>query len=499
MAVIYNDKVCIYANELIMYDPKRKVGSEKGFLPIGTYKGKVSRKQIAIARRASLRRPALVEFDSLEVYIQQLYIKYYGDPHEDVERAATSPLERAVGYNEAAYSFFTTYRDGAGKPLRPEKVTLYTLQARVLDAVIRLRDSNAECGFGRGGSRFNVWDRLSEMVNDLLKVRDSKGNTRYPHKLPSTGKTLKRKVDQYEAEGFIALVHKNKGNTSAALIRDEEDEAIMHKLLSQHMNLNNAQIMEQYNKIASILGKPEIKSPVTVDRYRKMMESTTLGHQRGTAALRNSLEMQHKREAPKTAMTYWTLDGWDVELVYQKRQPVDKKVNGETRTYKKTTYHNRKTIVVVLDACGKYPIGYAVGDHESPALIREALRNAIRHARELFGARYKPLQLQSDNYQKGVMVPFYEAMTVHYIPAALHNAKAKIIEPYFNYLNKTYYQLEKNWSGVNINSRRGSQPNIEILNKNRHLIPDEEGVLAFSLPSPVRSPAPACHVPRPAW
>ena len=69
--------------------------------------------------------------------------------------------------------------------------------------------------------------------------------------------------------------------------------------------------------------------------------------------------------------------------------------------YKKTTYHNRKTIVVVLDACGKYPIGYAVGDHESPALIREALRNAIRHARELFGARYKPLQLQSDNYQKG--------------------------------------------------------------------------------------------------
>lgn len=105
-------------------------------------------------------------------------------------------------------------------------------------------------------------------------------------------------------------------------------------------------------------------------------------------------------------------------------------MNGETRTYKKTTYHNRKTIVVVLDACGKYPIGYAVGDHESPALIREALRNAIRHARELFGARYKPLQLQSDNYQKGVMVPFYEAMTVHYIPAALHNAKAKIIEPY---------------------------------------------------------------------
>ena len=61
MAVIYNDKVCIYANELIMYDPKRKVGSEKGFLPIGTYKGKVSRKQIAIARRSGKPIPRYLD------------------------------------------------------------------------------------------------------------------------------------------------------------------------------------------------------------------------------------------------------------------------------------------------------------------------------------------------------------------------------------------------------------------------------------------------------
>ena len=66
MAVIYNDKVCIYANELIMYDPKRKVGSEKGFLPRGTYDSKVNRKQIIIARRSIPNSPALVEFDSLE-------------------------------------------------------------------------------------------------------------------------------------------------------------------------------------------------------------------------------------------------------------------------------------------------------------------------------------------------------------------------------------------------------------------------------------------------
>lgn len=477
MAEIYKNRVCVYANELIMYDAKRKVGSERGFLPKGTYDAKVNTKKIIVARRASRGVMALVYFDSLEEYVQKLYTKYYCNPYEEVERNQESLLEKELGYNEAAYTFFAEYKDDAGKRLKPEKVSLYTLQARVLDAVIRLRDGSRSTDFGSGGTRFNRWDRLSELVNELLRVQDSRGNDRYPHKLPSSGKTLKRKVEQYEAEGFIALVHKNKGNAHAALIADEEDEAIMHKLLSQHMNLNNAQIMEQYNKIAAVLGKPEIKSPVTVDRYRKLMESTTLGHQRGTNVLRNTLEMQHKREAPKTAMTYWTLDGWDVELAYQKKQPTPRKVNGEVRNHLITTYGNRKTIVVVLDACAKYPIGYAIGDHESPALIREALRNAIKHAKELFGARYKPIQMQSDNYQKGKMVPFYEGMTKHYTPAAIGNAKSKIIEPYFNYLNKTYYQLEKNWTGVNINSKRDSQPNLEILNKNRHLIPDEQGVM----------------------
>lgn len=68
-------------------------------------------------------------------------------------------------------------------------------------------------------------------------------------------------------------------------------------------------------------------------------------------------------------------------------------------------------------------------------------------------------------------------MTVHYTPAALGNAKSKIIEPYFNHINKTYCQMLPNWSGVNINAKRDSQPNIEILNRNRHLIPTEEVVI----------------------
>lgn len=476
MAVIYNNQVCIYANELISFNPKTGIGGEKGFMSEGTYYSKVKRGQIIVARRSSPSRSALVYFDTMEEHIKSTYISKNGDPHEDVERVKESLLEREMKYNEAAYTFYSEYRDDNGHGLKVEKVQLYTLQARILDACLSLYHEKKRT-IGAGSTRINVWENLSNLVNDLLNVRNSRGEQRYPHKLPKNGKTLKRKADQYEAEGFIALVNKNHGNRAAARIKNEEAEAVMHKLLSQHMNLNNAQIMEQYNKVAEVIGFPLIKSPVTVEAYRKAMDSTTIGHRRGSSALRNKFEMQIKREAPHTAMTYWTLDGWDVELVYRKKVFKDRVIDGEVKRIGSTVYSNRKCMVVVLDTTCKYPIGYAIGDHESPALIRQALRNAVKHTVELFGKRYKPMQIQSDNYQKKKMVPFYEGMTKYYTPAALGNAKSKIIEPYFNYLNKTYCQLEKNWSGVNINASRDSQPNLEILNHNRSLIPDEEGVI----------------------
>lgn len=487
MAVIYNNQVCVFANELITYNAKRNIGSEKGFIPEGTFQSKSRRGLIAIARRSTPKSPALVYFDTMEEYIKNQYIKAYGDPHEEFDAVLKqSLLECELQYNEEAYTFFTDFTDEAGKKMKPEKAALYTLQARVLDAVLRLYRENRR-SVGDGTVKVSVWDNLSRMVNDLLSVRNSRGEQRYPHKLPSTGKTLQRKALQYEKEGFYALVNKNHGNTSTRKVKDEECEAVMHKLLSQHMNLNNVQIMEQYNLVIRQMNLireaggekplPFIKSPATVDAYRKEMESTSLGHRRGGNTWKNKYEMQIKRTPPETAMTYWTLDGWEVELVYEKQVIREKVVDGEIKRTRQTSYTNRKCMVVVLDACGKYPVGYAIGDHESPALIRTALRNAVKHTKELFGSRYKPMQLQSDNYQKKVMVPFYEAMTVHYTPAALGNAKSKIIEPYFNHINKTYCQMLPNWSGVNINAKRDSQPNIEILNRNRHLIPTEEVVI----------------------
>lgn len=474
MYEVYNNRLCIYANDLIRLNTKRGVGSEKGFLAEGTYNYKVNRGHLIVARNRGRNQSSLIEFDTMEDKVKSEYIRIYGNPLDDAERNKIGLLESTLKYNEAAFTFYSVeYRDELGRKLSAEKAALYTLQSRVLDAVLYLAGEKKR-EIGGGNTRIDVWGKLSDMVNDLAEIRNSQGEPRYMHKLPANGKSLKRKADQYAKDGWISLIHKNRGNRNAVKVQDERMEAVMHKLLSQHMNLNNVQIMDKYNEVAAYMQMPLIKSPVTVDKYRKQMETTTLAHQRGTKVMRNKLEMQIKRSAPETALTYWTLDGWDVELVYQKQ--IIKTGNNGTR-HKVTTYDNRKTVVVVLDACCKYPIGYAIGDRENTSLIREALRSAVRHTKELFGNRYKPLQLQSDNYQKKVMTPFYQAMTKYYTPAAVGNAKSKIIEPYFAEINRNYCQLMPNWSGHNITASPENQPNFDAYNKNRKLLPYEDEVM----------------------
>src|SRR5690606_8235724 len=117
----------------------------------------------------------------------------------------------------------------------------------------------------------------------------------------------------------------------------------------------------------------------------------------------------------------------------------------------KNSYSNRLVIVVVLDAVNKYPVGYAIGDRENSNLIQEANRNAIMHMKELFGNSYRPWQLQSDRYALKKLTPFYQAVAHLHTPAAVGNAKSKIIEPYFKYLNKECQKyFPHNWSGFNI-------------------------------------------------
>ena len=66
MAIIYNNTLCVCANELIKYNPKTGIGSDKGFIAEGTYNYKVKRGYLVVVRQRGRNQSALIEFDTME-------------------------------------------------------------------------------------------------------------------------------------------------------------------------------------------------------------------------------------------------------------------------------------------------------------------------------------------------------------------------------------------------------------------------------------------------
>lgn len=406
-------------------------------------------------RRASLGCDALILFSSLmQEWKDQITVRF-GKPQEEIKK---SWFAQHYVADREAYNFYIAYTYGAKVKLEISIIERYVYQASVLNTVLLMKNNRKQYLKALGCTTVDIWESLSRDVNSFRDV---------DHKLPTTKSSLRNKVTKYVNEGYAGLISDKFGMKNALKVKERDQEALIDELLAKHTNLDNELISVLYNTVAERLNWPTITAQ-TIGNRKKESNLVIYAGRNGVNALSNNLLMQNKRQAPSAPMLYWTLDGWDAELLYQSTT-VNKK------GYSTTTYHNRLTMVVVLDAFNKYPIGFAIGTHETPELIKEAMRNAINHTAELFGERMNPRQLQSDNYQSKVLTPVYEACTKFYTPAKVKNAKAKVIEPYFSHINKTYCKLFDNWSGHNINSGSKNQPNSEMLNKLSKSFPDEQG------------------------
>lgn len=410
-------------------------------------------------RRASLGFDALVEFNSLCREWRDALTMQFPKPKEQAKKSYFAKHYEA---DRKAFDIFCAHRFGENdeRKLEPEVIEVYTYNASVLNAVIACKTNRKAYIKALGGVKVNIWESLSRDVNAFNEV---------PHDLPTTPDSLRYKVNKYLKQGYESIISKKYGKRNRAKVKKTEQFILIEELLKKHQNLNNEQIADHYNMVAKAIGWEPITGG-TIANIRKELGLYTYAGQRGLVNFEHNKAMQVKRKRPSLPMLYWTVDGWDAELLYQ-AEIINK--NG----HKVKTYHNRLTMVLVLDPFNDYPVGYAIGEAENPSLIREALANAVNHTKKLFGSRYKPFQFQADNYQKKNLKSTYEAMAKYFTPARVKNSKAKVIEPFFNRFNKKHFQKEMalNWSGHNVNAKKENQPNDEYLNKVRHQFPDELG------------------------
>jgi hypothetical protein len=478
MDVVYhNGKACVPGRQLV----------DSGIVTYSNYKKLVTRKRIQHVQYGGNGRMALVAVNSIP---DRLRIPYEQEHGALVKSDSGHYFESRIEDDGAAFEFFgsplTPSRgdksltpSGGSRHLPEENQKQYYAEACVLNAcgaLLAERKTNAQAN----NRRFIIADFWDKMAKDIWAIDHNK----FPHKLPQNGRRLAAKFESYwggdnkdnkdnrdNKRNYESLVHRNFLNRNAAKVKDDVNEAVLLELMSHGNNLDCEQLAEHYNLIAQAKGWAAITGGTAKVWLKKNRHRVMIGRT-GKGTYENKIMMQAKRYAPTRPMIYWTMDGWDVELMYQQKPEKGA-----------TTYFHRPTVVLVLDPCCKYPIGYATGTHETPALITEALRNAVNHAAELFspseGVRYMVKQLQSDRYGSGSLTDMYRAVAEKYTPARAHNAKAKVIEPEWNRYN-AQCQLLNNWSGYGIASRKENQPNGEWKNSVavKKAFPDFSGVCA---------------------
>lgn len=445
----YNNRLCATYDDLV------------GIMSVRAVQCSAQRGKIEQVRRACKDTPALFAVDSLPMKYQT---EIYRRNPDMKERAESKQFVDTIEPDGAAINFYETYRLPDGRCLPPEKVAEYSNNAAILNGyrtVLERANSQRKRQSRPSINKTIFWKQAAASLGHLAD--------RYPNTLPENARRLQEKFNLYLRGGYETLVTGRYGLKNAAKVSSDEQESVIVRLLSDYRNFNDEEVARMYNFMAGKLGWKEVTG-AAVGVWRSKTELITAAGRLGASNFHNVKAMQNRRYKPTAPLLFWTMDGWDVELYYQATQ-TDKK------GHKVTTYSNRLCMVLVLDPCEMYPIGYAVGTHENPELIKAALRDAANHTAQLFGQRYRCNQLQSDHYAFKALSPLYSVMSDKVTPARVKNAKSKIVEPFFNHLNMTYFRNNKNWSGFGITSDKFKQPNSDALNFHRHEFPDAEGCI----------------------
>lgn len=448
-------------NEIIQYRGQNAVPAmwlvQNNVVSNASVQKMAQRGQLTMLRRGAKSTPALVAFDTMPDSLIQASIEALGyDPRD---RKESTPISDRIEPSAEAKMFFDSYTDNQGRHLPDNRIREYYANAVLLNAIGKWIKHSLSMRGASGGRTATNWQMIGEWCTTVDR-------SAWPHQLPTNVRSLERKYREYVREGYIALVHDSykTSQRNAAKVTEDAQRQQLLSLVACCNNLDMQTVANLYNEIASAKGWPSV-SASTVARFYEQNKMIADYGRKGERHYDNTIRMQATRKAPEGAMLMWTMDGWDVELCYQS-------VVEDKDGHKKTVYHKRLTLMVVLDVATKYPIGYCLATQEKYDYIRKALQDAVRHTEKIFGHMYLPDQIQCDRYDIKNVLPLIADLCDKATPTRAHNAKAKIIEPWFKYFNNTYCRMAQNWSGHGVKSK--DQPNFESPARAKQLFPTIE-------------------------
>lgn len=218
-------------------------------LSVPNYKKLAAKKEINVVRPGKgLGSYALVEIATMPLRFQERIKLKYGDMKEDIIR---NWLGSHYHIDAKAREFYTRFRFDNGDALPPEHIQEYTVNASVIEAVMRAMEDATFMRKAMKAGPVN-WDELAGAISYY--------QAEFGHTLPVSSNRFKKRVNDFKANGYESLISRKFMNQNRRKVT-YDIERLLLSIDAQPEQPFNTTVWEQYNLF--VQGELELYDPET--------------------------------------------------------------------------------------------------------------------------------------------------------------------------------------------------------------------------------------------
>lgn len=218
-------------------------------LSVPNYKKLAARKEINVVRKGrGLGGYVLVEVATMPLRFQEKIKLKYGDMKEDVIK---NWLGSHYHIDAKAREFYTRFRFDNGDALPPEHIQEYTVNASVIEAVMRAMEDATFMRKAMKAGPVN-WGELAGAISYY--------QAEFGHTLPVSSNRFKKRVNDFKANGYESLISRKFMNQNRRKVT-YDIERLLLSIDAQPEQPFNTTVWEQYNLF--VQGELELYDPET--------------------------------------------------------------------------------------------------------------------------------------------------------------------------------------------------------------------------------------------
>lgn len=356
-------------------------------MSIPNYKKLAAKEKINVVRSGrGLGGYVLVEIATMPLRFQERIKLKYGDMKEDVIR---NWLGSHYHIDAKAREFYTRFRFDNGDTLPPEHIQEYTVNASVIEAVMRAMEDSTFMRKAMKAGPVN-WGELAGAISYY--------QAEFGHTLPVSSNRFKKRVNDFKANGYESLISRKFMNQNRRKVT-YDIERLLLSIDAQPEQPFNTTVWEQYNlfvqgelelydpETGEVLnpadftdkdGNPLVLSPATVANYLNNPKNKAL---RGKLHMsqwdfNNAYRPYHLRSIGEYSLSKVSLDDRDL--------PRPMKDGNRVKAY------------YAYDVVSGAVVGYAYNRYKTTELFLDCMRNMFQTLDR--NGMYIPAELEVEHH-----------------------------------------------------------------------------------------------------